>query len=70
MTTSVSAGSVGGAAGGEADHDRDLRDVAGGPIIASNTRPTAWNARTPSASRAPPECQMPTMGLCPDGHRS
>jgi len=33
-------------------------------IIASNTSPTACNAFTPSASRAPPECQMPTIGLC------
>ena len=30
--------------------------------IAANTRPTASSASTPSASRAPPECQRPTPG--------
>src|SRR5215210_603399 len=30
--------------------------------MASNTSPTACSALTPSASRAPPECQMPTTG--------
>ncbi|SHW57021.1 Uncharacterised protein [Mycobacteroides abscessus subsp. abscessus] len=32
--------------------------------MASKTSPTACRAFTPSANRAPPECQIPTMGLC------
>ncbi len=31
-------------------------------VIALKTRPTAWSDSTPSARRAPPECQMPTIG--------
>ena len=31
-------------------------------VIAANTVPTACRLATPSASRAPPECHMPTIG--------
>lgn len=57
-------GSVGGAAGGESDDHRDLRDVAGGPHHRLEDSADGVQASTPSARRAPPECQMPTTGAC------
>ena len=36
----------------------------------AKTSPTACSDTTPSASRAPPECQRPTTGTCSSSARS
>lgn len=55
---------VGRAADRETDDDRDLRDVTGGADHRLEDQAHRVQRLTPSASRAPPECQIPTMGLC------
>ena len=51
-------------------YEETVKELHGSPlrqdwvafVIALKTRPTACSESTPSASRAPPECQMPTIG--------
>ena len=58
------------AAAGTVNGVRTIAFCTDARIIASNTNPTACKAFTPSASRAPPECQIPTIALCSSIARS